>query len=150
MSDAERFWSRVQKGPNNHCWIWIAGKQHGYGILRVGGRCVRAHRYSFMLNSGEPIPEGMNVLHKCDNPACVRPDHLFLGTQEDNNHDRSRKNRNAKGETRKNAKLTTEDVVRIRELAAAGIPRRTLMHMFGISGTTVNNIKRRVDWKHVE
>jgi hypothetical protein len=100
---AKRFWAKVKKdGPiPSHvpelgpCWVWIGSPdKHGYGLLFVAfpHRYVPAHRVSYELNVG-PIPEGLFVLHRCDNPPCVRPDHLFLGTKSDNSRDMHQKGR---------------------------------------------------------
>jgi len=90
----ERFWDKVQK--TDTCWLWIGStNQDGYGRFNIGGKLGGAHRYSFELHTGE-IPEGMHVLHTCDTPACVRPDHLFLGTHSDNMQDMYRKRRHNK------------------------------------------------------
>src|SRR5229473_531412 len=90
----ERFWSKVRKSDG--CWEWIAGKHRfGYGIIRDGGRGSRmrtAHRISWEFHNGS-IPAGLWVLHRCDNPQCINPDHLFLGTQFDNMTDAARKGR---------------------------------------------------------
>ena len=94
-----RFWKRVNKhGPIHpkvgQCWIWVGklfqGK--GYGQFGIIGRTVRAHRFSWELRFG-PVPEGLCVLHQCDNPGCVNPNHLFLGTNKDNTADMDRKGR---------------------------------------------------------
>src|SRR5574342_284261 len=91
-----RFWARVQKTPT--CWLWLGTKRHlGYGVVRIGGtrqkrRSILAHRFTWELMYG-PIPPGLHVCHHCDNPPCVRPSHLFLGTQRDNMQDAMRKGR---------------------------------------------------------
>jgi hypothetical protein len=89
-----RFWSKVKKTDN--CWEWQACKnEHGYGILNIGKRGlgkIRAHRLSFIIHKGE-IPESLLVCHRCDNPTCVNPEHLFLGTQKDNTQDMIKKGR---------------------------------------------------------
>jgi hypothetical protein len=100
----ERFWAKVNKdGPtqphmDTPCWAWTAATHEGYGVFIVPGseeyREQRAHRLSWTLANG-PIPEGLQVLHRCDNPACVRVDHLFLGTHTDNMRDMVAKNRHA-------------------------------------------------------
>ena len=88
----ERFWEKVEKG--DQCWIYKGSHGTGnlYGQFRIRGKELRAHRLAWQFAFG-PIPKGLNVLHSCDNPPCVRPDHLFLGTQLDNIHDMMRKGR---------------------------------------------------------
>lgn len=93
----ERFWAKVDQtpglGPLGDCWEWQGHRmKFGYGVIRHDGRIRKAHRVSFALNNGA-LPEEMMVCHRCDNPACVRPDHLFLGTQQDNMDDRMAKGR---------------------------------------------------------
>ncbi len=95
LSPQERFWTKVAKGDN--CWLWMQGKSAGYGrfnLWRGPSHSVLAHRYAWELTYG-PIPDDLPVLHRCDNPPCVRPDHLFLGTQADNLRDMHTKNRQA-------------------------------------------------------
>jgi hypothetical protein len=92
-SEAHRFWTHVRKTKN--CWEWAAALCHGgKGKTTLNGKDIRAHRFSWILHFGA-IPAGMCVLHKCDNPKCVRPEHLFIGTVSENNKDRSAKGRSA-------------------------------------------------------
>lgn len=88
----EQFWSKVKKTKT--CWIWISTNKvpRGYGMLKRKGRHHYAHRFSYEMHYGT-IPKGLQVLHRCDNPSCIRPDHLFLGTQSDNMKDASKKGR---------------------------------------------------------
>lgn len=97
---AERFWEKVEQGPG--CWEWMAGRDSatGYGRIRIGragSKHQLAHRVSWELANG-PIPDGLWVLHHCDNPPCVNPAHLYLGTTIDNNRDRDARGRTARGE----------------------------------------------------
>lgn len=88
-----RFWAQVNK--TDSCWLWIGATQKGYGAINKGARTsglIRAHQASWILHNGT-IPEGMSVLHHCDVPACIRPDHLWIGTQKDNMHDAVHKSR---------------------------------------------------------
>lgn len=91
-----RFWAKVARAGPDECWLWTAGKSDsGYGVFGVGKATDKASRISWRLERG-PIPEGMHVLHRCDNPPCVNPAHLFLGTNDDNVRDMLEKGRNSK------------------------------------------------------
>jgi hypothetical protein len=134
----ERFWEKVEKTEG--CWNWTAAKKHGYGSVKWGGRMRIAHRIAFEIECGS-IPEGMQVCHHCDNPACVRPSHLFLGTQKDNMRDMIVKGRQARPPA---TKLTWADAQVIRE--APGL-HREIAARFGISRPTVSEIKAGSYWK---
>lgn len=152
---AERFWSRVQRGPD--CWTWTGSRlPSGYGRFyprfRVG---LYAHRVSWEMANGTAVPGGLHVCHTCDNPACVRPDHLFVGTRLDNMRDMVAKGREshhvaAFGEGHHAAKLTADDVRAIRAAAAHGESRAALARRFGVTKANVNQIVWRTAWKHVE
>lgn len=99
MTVAERFWAKVNKTPG--CWMWTGGTGHnGYGQFWLGGKLVQAHRFAYELVHGPLLP-GVKVLHECDTPPCVRDEHLFPGTQGDNNRDMARKGRHVSPNARK-------------------------------------------------
>lgn len=146
----ERFWNKVQK--TDGCWIWTAATDHnGYGAImsrgkRPGNCMIGAHQGSWLLNRG-PIPDGKCVLHACDQPLCVRPDHLWIGTQLDNVRDMIAKGRMAFGEKRAFAKLKWTQVRQIRlKYARGGITYRELANEFGVHCGTVGQIIRRNKW----
>lgn len=149
----ERFVSHISVGAE--CWAWT-GMRHrqGYGWIRsapaVGGRMKLAHRLSWELFRGQ-IPRGMNVLHRCDNPPCVRPSHLFLGTQADNVTDMETKGRGRKahGASHPSAKLTPEKVAEIRLRVAAGESKRSLSMEYGVARHTILSVVLRRIWAHV-
>src|SRR2546429_469655 len=114
---ANRFWAQVEiRGPED-CWSWVGGKfQSGYGYFRYSRKLLRAHRVAWLIAKGE-IPDELNVLHSCDHPACVNPNHLFLGTDADNMNDKVAKGRARgakRGEMHHKARLTTGQVAEIR------------------------------------
>jgi Autographiviridae endonuclease len=145
----KRFWSKVEK--TNTCWLWTGSKTWGYGKIEVAGETVRAHRWAWENEHG-PIPEGLLVLHSCDVPACVRPDHLFLGTHADNVADKMGKGRHGAplGERNSFAKLTRGDVVALRTLKRLGMKAPSLASKFRICRSQVLNIVSRRSWSHVE
>lgn len=149
---AERLWERVDKNAPNGCWLWTGNLDGGYGKIHVAhGTCERAHRLAWRLLNG-PIPPGMLVCHNCpggDNPACVNPAHLWLGTYEDNNRDRAAKGRGAVGERAGSAKLTEQSVREIRELVPAGLPQAEAAKRYGISEGYVSSIIHRRKWQHI-
>jgi hypothetical protein len=142
-----RFWPKVAIGPG--CWIWTGKvRKNGYGAIQINGRGGYAHRFSWELHFGA-IPKGHSVCHTCDNPACVRPDHLFVGTTADNNSDMWRKDRGRHGEHHPCSKLTAEDVREIRRLVAAGVRRSEIADRFGITRNHLVKIASGRSWKRV-
>jgi len=152
---AVRFWEHVDK--TGSCWLWTGSKdKDGYGgFTDENRRNIRAHRASWIIHFG-PIPTGMNVCHKCDNPPCVRPDHLFLGTYQDNTIDMVNKGRHGgggKGVSRGSrngcAKLNEQQVLKIRDLLDKGEKTDIIAAKFKVYWLTIFNIKHRKTWKHI-
>jgi hypothetical protein len=157
----KRFWRRINKdGPTpahapdlGPCWVFLGAKvRYGYGAFVVQRDGVRehstAHRVSWVLAHGD-IPDGMWVLHRCDNPPCVNPAHLFLGTRDDNMRDAMSKGRMARGSRAGRAKLTESDVRVMRALRGEGWTQVRLAERFGICQSEVSNVLRGATWRHV-
>jgi hypothetical protein len=157
----DRFWSKVKKSEDG-CWIWCAFRdKQGYGIFKVAGKTIGAHRVAYTLAYG-PIPSGLYVCHYCDNPSCVRPDHLWIGTVDDNNNDKITKGRQARGmvpfskhperrargERNGSAKLTVEQVqeIRIRYTGARG-QQKTLACEYNVSRSLISAITTGRLWR---
>jgi hypothetical protein len=149
MSDKpSRFWSKV--GTGNGCWEWLAAvNEHGYGRIRWEGRSQKAHRVAWMLWEG-PIPAHLDVLHICDNPRCVRPAHLYLGTHADNMRDMFTRNRRKASENKNNAwKLSAAQVHEIRARYAAGdTSYRSLAKEFGVTNQYIGQLVRFEAWNY--
>lgn len=145
-----RFWSKVDKsGGDNACWLWTARKNaYGYGTIKVGIKSSLAHRVVWNLNFGN-IPERLCVCHTCDNPACVNPSHLFLGTHKQNMEDMARKGRHADftGSKCGQAKLTEEQAIQI--LNAKGFSKN-IAKQFGVTFSAVCRIKSGKSWPHLQ
>lgn len=156
----ERFWKKVNKdGPIpshmphlGQCWMWMgATDKRGRGNIATQGHHIIRHTWgSWLLHIG-PIPNGMCVCHHCDNPNCVRPDHLWLGTQFQNVKDCKNKNRRAKGEMIGASKLTEVQVLEIRRryVRRDSNNNRKLIKEFGICLDTFYNVTSRTSWKHI-
>lgn len=138
------------------CWLWMGAKdQRGYGFIHHDGKNRRAHCVSYELHSG-PIPDGLFVCHACDNPSCVNPSHLFLGTAKDNYWDARRKGRipvicgpDNRGALNGSAKITEASVQEIRKLRSGGMKLLSIAELFGISRTQVHNIVSLKKWAHI-
>lgn len=161
---AARFWAKVDQSGD--CWVWTAGKtKAGYGIFHPRhGLTVYAHRYAFELTYGA-MPEGQMACHRCDNPPCVRPDHLFAGAALDNAADMTAKGRHwttansaawaqhranvPRGEHHPSARLNENDVRNIRAAVANGAHHRGLAEQYGVAQSLISGIVSRKRWAHV-
>jgi hypothetical protein len=153
MSHVSRFWDRVP--ASDGCWEWQGTRAtDGYGVFWDGTRQVRAHRYSWELHNG-PIPPGLNVCHHCDNPPCVNPAHLFVGTHADNVADKMSKGRHRSGkpdqwgERNPAARLTAAQVAEIKALALAGYTTMELAPRYGVTFSNIAMILRGLTWAGV-
>jgi hypothetical protein len=142
----ERFWSLVIAPENaDACWEWSGTRgKNGYAAMRVGRKRVYAHRISYVIQHGG-IPDGLWVLHHCDNRPCCNPAHLYAGTPSNNAQDRERRDR---GHRRK---LNEQSVIEIRRIYAAGGTLQTeIARQFGVSHDLISQVVRRQAWRHVQ
>jgi hypothetical protein len=145
----DMFWNKVNK--TGSCWVWTGSKdKDGYGIqFTLNGQVWKPHRLSYYLTTGVN-PQGQVVCHKCDNPACVNPAHLFLGSQYDNIQDMVNKGRHkfgrSPGESNPSAKLTEQQVLEIRSLPG---PNRKIAAQYGVSKCTIDEIRSGRTWRHL-
>jgi len=152
----ERFEEKVELIPFSTCHWWTGyQKGKGYGAIKVAGKNRSAHRVAYELYIG-PIPKheshhGMCVCHKCDNPLCVNPNHLFLGTNQDNMNDmksKRRPNNRVKGESHHLAKLNRRDVLEIREMAGS-LKQKDIAKIYGVAPSQISSVICRKTWKHI-
>lgn len=172
--DTARFFSKVQQGHPDQCWLWIAARdKDGYGRFFLNGQTRRAHRVSYEIVHG-PIPDELETLHSCDNPPCVNPNHISVGTSLDNSQDCIQKGRHIwttnpercprghahylygqvvcslPGETNPAAKLTEVQVIAIRAAHAEGqFNYRQIATCYGVTAECIGHIVRRRAWKHI-
>lgn len=146
----EAFEARYMPEPNSGCWLWIGALgSHGYPTITYQGkRWFLGNRLAWILHRSE-IPDDLFVCHKCDNPICVNPDHLFLGTPKDNSQDSAKKgrHRDATGTNNGRAKLTEANVLQLRSAPSKGLVK--LAKELGISYSMIKSIRKRRAWKHV-
>jgi hypothetical protein len=141
---AESFWARIEK--RDGCWNWPGARfVSGYGKVRWHGKSKLAHRVAWELARG-PIPKGQQVCHRYDNPLCINPDHLFLGTMKDNMVDKIRKGRQARGEQCGGSKLTEQAVREMRSRAARGASLTTLAREYGVAPSHVSKVVSGARW----
>jgi HNH endonuclease len=164
MIDATLFWSKVAIGGLDECWpIRCARSVRGYGICTFGDRTYRAHRVAYALTRGS-IPEALFVLHRCDNPPCCNPVHLYAGTHADNMVDMTARGRAAKGDRHGRhtkparsprgewhgmSKLTAEKVIEIRAALKAGASQRGIARRYGVNPRAIWGIRTGETWRHV-
>ena len=146
----ERFEEKFRKTPG--CWEWLASRlPFGYGQIMINKRPRVAHRISYSLYVG-PIPDGMQVLHKCDNPPCVNPDHLWIGTHADNMKDKvlkgrsNNKEKGSPGEKNGRAKLTE---INVRNIRSSTEQTKILAARYGVERTRIQKIRSNSSWKHL-
>lgn len=171
-SDLRRFWLKVDKspglGPDGDCWEWAECRDGEYGRFYIHRKGYLAHRVMrFIANGHRPIINNLRVLHHCDNRKCVKPSHLWLGTDADNNRDRDEKGRGGasvgdfngarlhperlpQGEANSNSRLSEVQVREIRNrYADGGISQKKLGKEYGVSTVTIGLILRRKAWRHI-
>jgi len=143
----ENFWEKVDK--SKECWEWQAARdKDGYGFFHHHGKMGKAHRFSWEMHNG-PIPEGLQVLHKCDNPRCIRPDHLFVGTNIENVADRTKKRRQPDGERHNEAKVTLKQVQEMRRNGKTGT-YKSIGQRYGLSIAQTAKILNNQSWKNYQ
>lgn len=150
----DRFWEKVDtSGGPDACWEWQRVKdRHGYGHFNfvVAGRRIQlSHRVAYYLTYGV-LPSDLCVCHKCDNPLCCNPRHLFLGTIAENNHDMAHKARSTMGERNPSAIITIEIARQIRALHREGLTRRKIAEHLNITSHIVRGVVSGKSWKHAE
>lgn len=152
IDPVKRYWPKVQVNKPNECWPWIAStNQKGYGCFKWEGHQSNAQRFAWILKHGT-IPDGLHVLHSCDNPSCQNPKHLFLGNNDKNIQDKMNKGRHRgpRGERSATAKLVAAQVIEIRRLwFEEHIPQRILAKQFGVHEGHISMIVIGRTWKHL-
>jgi hypothetical protein len=149
-----RFWKMVDKKSDSECWNWKGTKVSGYGNFSLGSRLsggILAHRFSWEMNNNKEIPKGMVVMHSCDNPLCVNPNHLSIGTYMENTHDMLKKGRHTYiahvGE--KNGKSVLNEKI-VREIRQSNMNHAELGRFYGVATSTIRGVRSGITWGHVE
>ena len=133
----------------NGCWEWPSPKLRQYGAVYHEGKVVKATRYVWLLTTGQVPPASQYVCHTCDNPPCVNPDHLFLGTHLQNQQDKLNKGRQMRGSAHHLTKLSEVDVQLIRYLSQCGVSGKRLSALYSTSAPSISEILTRKTWRHV-
>jgi hypothetical protein len=149
QKDIDRFLSKIAEPSDTGCMEWKCYRNKGgYGTIGIKGKKYLAHRVAWVVVHGN-IPEELCVCHTCDNRSCCNPDHLFLGTHQDNDVDRQNKGRGAKGETMGNAKLTETQVREIKSLLRQRYTQESIAAKFNVSRGTISSIRYDKSWKYL-
>lgn len=144
----DRIYFNINNRNPNECWLWTASlHSNGYGQAMIGKHRTGAHRLSWIIHNG-PIKKGLQVCHRCDIRRCVNPSHLFLGSFTQNMKDMVEKGRSGKGEKNSQAKITAEEVIKIREMAKNNTHSK-IASIFSLSRQSIGEIINRVTWNHV-
>lgn len=148
--EIKRFWKKVKICGFDDCWPWQACKVWGYGRVSIRDKLFRAHRVAWRITKGL-IPQGLCVLHDCDNSLCCNPYHLFLGTHQENRQDASKKGRLPRGEKHWKASLTTSEVQEIRHRYEEKETSMTILgEEYGVTRQAVWKIICRKTWRHLK
>lgn len=155
----QRFATKFRRDGPNGCWIWTAATMHkGYGKISIGGskpvigkcKLISAHRVAWLLAHGVLPTRPIQVCHRCDNPPCVNPDHLFLGTQKENIADMIKKGRGSPPPPNLGTKLTAKKVQRIlKTWWCGGVLKCDLAAQYGVSASMIGQIIQGSAWKHL-
>lgn len=147
-----RFMDKVYPEPNTGCWLWAGAHHPRYGHGSLNGSSYYgfnwAHRFSYFIHNGD-FDRSLCVLHKCDIPTCVNPDHLFIGTALENQIDKVNKGRQQRGEKHAFAKINEQDVRNIREAHKSGESMVSIGKRYGLHNVSIFDIVHRINWKHV-
>lgn len=152
LSPRERLEKFTKINPDTECWIWAGSKnKKGYGQIHFEGKTRIAHRVSYEINIGG-IPKNILVCHSCDNPSCINPSHLFLGTNLDNSNDKFSKGRGRAliGQENGNSKLSTDEVIKIKSMLKNNESSYSIARKFNVKGETVLSIKNKLTWSHID
>lgn len=155
--DAKRLWSKIDIGDTDECWPFTGAiNEHGYGLISLGGRSRLAHRAVAEIWTAKALGPGECVLHRCDNPPCCNPSHLFRGTRADNHADMTAKGRasrpprtDVRGSRQGRAKLHERDIPVIRSLQASGESVGSIARRFGVTHGAISMILSGKRWRHV-
>lgn len=147
--NVDRFFFYVDKRADDECWPWTGYRNsHGYGSFRVGTKPALAHRVSYIAH-GKGDPTGLVVRHTCDNPGCVNPHHLVIGTHADNMRDMTERQRQARGEGNGRARLTADIIIEVRQRRLNGETLTAMAKEYGVSFSTLSRAIRGDTWAHI-